>query len=130
VEALSEKLKRRIQLIEQKLSPPKPLFDIIAEVRQIKLERDRLLSLSPEEYEAEIRNPPSTQTEKVARTSAANQKHYLALSPQEKQAYLGYPTSHFTTDEFAKIQEDRDLIKKDPNNWVTAHLAKIHSSKP
>jgi len=127
---LSEKLAKRIGLMEQKLSPKKPQFDIIAEVRQISFERERLLNLTPEEYEAETRKPPSTKVEKVARISAASQKHFLALSPEEKQRYLGYPTSHFTPEEFARIQEAQDLIKKSPNNWVTNHLNKIHSKKP
>jgi hypothetical protein len=131
MKSLNEKLKRRIQLVEEKLNPkPKGTFDIVKHIREIRIEVERLMKLAQTEYEMGIEQPPKTTVEKVARISAANQKLFLALSPEEKQRYLGYPTSHFTPDEFARIQEAQDLIKKSPNNWVTNHLNKIHSRKP
>jgi 16S rRNA C967 or C1407 C5-methylase (RsmB/RsmF family) len=128
---MNEKLEKRIQKMEQKLNPkPKGTFDIVKHIREIRIEVERLMQLSQTEYEMEIEQPPKTTAEKVARISAADQKRFLALSPEEKQRYLGYPTSHFTPDEFARIQESQDLIKKNPDNWVTNHLNKIHSRKP
>jgi hypothetical protein len=128
---LSEKLKRRIQLVEEKLNPkPKGTLDIIKHIHDIRIETERLMALSQSDYELEIKKPPNSKVSQTARISAADQKHFLALSPEEKQRYLGYPTSHFTPDEFARIQKAQDLIKKNPNNWVTNHLNKIHPRKP
>lgn len=131
MKSLSEKLKRRIQLVEEKLNPkPKGTLDLIKHIHDIRIEVERLMQLSQTEYEKEIEQPPKTKVEKVARITAADQKRFLALSPEEKQRYLGYPTSHFSPEEFARIQAAQDLINKNPDNWVTRHLNKIHSIKP
>jgi hypothetical protein len=128
---LSEKLKRRIQLVEAKINPkPKGTLDIVKHIQDIRIEADRLMKLTQRDYEIETEQPPKTTVEKVARISAIDQKLFLALSPEEKQGYLGFPTSHFTPEEFARIQKAQDLIKKSPDNWITRHLAKIHSSTP
>ena len=124
---MNEKLEKRILRVEQKLNPkPKGTLDLVKHIQDIRIEAERLVALSQSDYEMEIMQPPKTKVEEVARISAADQKHFLALSPEEKQRYLGYPTSHFTAEEFARIQKANDLIKKNPSNWVTNHLNKIH----
>jgi hypothetical protein len=51
------------------LNPKKP-FALIAHITQIRLETERLMKLSVEEYEAEVGKPPSSKVNQIARISA------------------------------------------------------------
>lgn len=126
---MSEKLERRIRLMEQKLNPrPKECFDIIKHVYDIRTEAERLMTLSQSDYEKEIEKPPHSMINRVARIGVADEKRFDCLSPQDQRRELGYP--NIDAIEFAKIQQAQNLIKANANHWLISHLSKIRSRKP
>jgi hypothetical protein len=128
VASTSEKLAKRIQLIEEKLIPkPKGTFDVIRHIQVIRNEAERLMQLSESEYEKEIQIPPHSKVNQVARIGVANKKRFDSLSLEDQRRELGYP--NLDALEFAKIQEAQALIKTSPNNWVTDLFRKREASR-
>lgn len=123
---MSDKLKRRIQHIEEKLDPrPKATIDLVKHISDIRLEAERLMQLPQSDYEHEIRKPPHSMVNKVARVGVASKKRFESLNPEEQRRERGYP--HLNALEFSEIQEREALKLKSPDNWVTEHLKKTRS---
>ena len=112
-----EKLERRIQAMEQQLCLKQPKLDLIQVVRDIRIEQNRLMALTPEEYEAEISQPPHSKENQASRVGVEDQKHFQSLSLENKKAYLGF--AGFAEADYAKALEDRDRKLKDPDNWIS-----------
>lgn len=127
---ITETLKKRLELAEQKLSPKKPLIDLIQVVKDIRIESERLMNLSQSDYEMELSMNPTSKANRAARSSVAYEKltqaiqleadRLLTLSPNQYQIEMGQPNNAATPDEWWIINESRKL----------AHEAKMHPKPP
>jgi len=110
---LSEKLKRRIQLVEEKLNlKPKGTLDLVKHIHDIRIETERLMQLSQSDYEQELKAPVRSKVEQRGRIGAANQKRILSLTPEERERETGY----VYRPELTSAQKEQ---LASPKNWIT-----------
>jgi len=110
---LSEKLKRRIQLVEEKLNlKPKGTLDLVKHIHDIRIETERLMQLSQSDYEQELEAPVRSKVEQRGRIGAANQKRILSLTPEERERETGY----VYRPELTSAQKEQ---LASPKNWIT-----------
>jgi len=117
-----EALKRRIRLAEEKLNPqPKATFDLVKYIQDIRLESERLMGLSESDYSAELKKPPSSEVNQLARDEVAYEKRFDAMTPEEQQKALGY--AGVEPQEYARIMKERAQTFNSPDNWITRLFA-------
>jgi hypothetical protein len=82
---MTERLKKRLELMEQKTNPThKGNFDLVAHIAAINLEAERLMELSEFEYEKEISSNPHSEANKVARVGVSYQKRFNAMTTEDQ----------------------------------------------
>ena len=114
-ELVTERLEKRITLLEQKVSPPEGSFgsfDIVRHIHDIRIEKERLMQLSQSDYEKELKAPPTAKVEQMGRIGVANQKRLLSLTPEEREREMGY----IYKPELTSAQKEQ---LASPKNWIT-----------
>jgi hypothetical protein len=111
-----ETLKRRLELIEKKRHP-KQHFDLVALVKNTRLETERLMNLTQSDYEREISQNPSSTANSAAREAAAYEKQRQAIQA-EANRLLNLPTAQF------ELEMNQPNHATDLNEWWTVNEAR------